>query len=156
STFAEALERNFPRFRRCCQDNLGSRRAVESMARSALQSGLSVCIDRTNIDQTQRSHWVDIAGEFPGVPVRIIVFDTPYGICAQRLRTRHGHPTITRVETALRVLAQFASTYQPPEPHEGYDRLLQLGLADQSPSYSEERILDILQKLREASTTTAP
>lgn len=77
STFALALERHFPKFRRCNQDELGNRRRVEAQARSALRQGLSVCIDRTNIDETQRAHWVNIAHEFPGTLIWVLHFDTP-------------------------------------------------------------------------------
>lgn len=52
TTFAKALEENIPLFKRCNQDDLGSRQAVERVARQALRSGLSACIDRTNFDQT--------------------------------------------------------------------------------------------------------
>ena len=71
------------------------------MARDALNHGLSVCIDRQNFDarcvlrpalsqlwphsahltpHRQRATWIDIAGEFPGTVVHVIVFDTPYEV----------------------------------------------------------------------------
>lgn len=51
STFAEALQQHFPRFRRCNQDDLGgNRRRVEQLAYETLEQGLSVCIDRTNFN----------------------------------------------------------------------------------------------------------
>jgi hypothetical protein len=51
STFAQALQEHYPYFQRANQDELGDRRAVENMARRSLREGLSVCIDRTNIDE---------------------------------------------------------------------------------------------------------
>ncbi|OJT08284.1 hypothetical protein TRAPUB_823 [Trametes pubescens] len=68
STFAEALERYFPDFRRCSQDELGDRRSVEALARRSLRDGLSV----------QRANWINIAREFPQAEPWVIVFDTPY------------------------------------------------------------------------------
>lgn len=50
STFARHLQRFFPQFRVCNQDDLGQRRYVEQLARESLSEGFSVCIDRTNID----------------------------------------------------------------------------------------------------------
>ncbi|PPQ79700.1 hypothetical protein CVT25_003274 [Psilocybe cyanescens] len=50
STFAEALQEHYPEFRRCNQDDLGDRRAVEQLARQTLNQGFSVCIDRTNFN----------------------------------------------------------------------------------------------------------
>jgi hypothetical protein len=52
STFAEALQRYIPQIRRCNQDELGDRRSVEDLSRDCLWRGLSVCIDRTNLDST--------------------------------------------------------------------------------------------------------
>lgn len=50
STFAQALQDHIPQFHRCNQDDLGDRKKVERVARQCLAVGLSVCIDRTNID----------------------------------------------------------------------------------------------------------
>jgi len=50
STFALALQKHYPNFVRCNQDDLGDRRAVESKVRQALSQGKSVCVDRTNFD----------------------------------------------------------------------------------------------------------
>ncbi|KAI0255811.1 hypothetical protein BJV78DRAFT_576204 [Lactifluus subvellereus] len=116
STFAEALQRYIPQIRRCNQDELGNRRRVEDLSRTCLRQGLSVCIDRTNLDSTQRSHWTGIAREFPGTAVWIIVFDTPYEVCAARLRMRRNHPTITDANHGMRILSRLASTLEPPQP----------------------------------------
>ena len=102
STFAQALEHHFPEYRRCNQDDLGNRRLVENLARQSLRKGMSVCVDRTNFNaqwvdypsrshgsisialnntyHRQRSHWINIAREFPGTPVWVIVFDAPYEV----------------------------------------------------------------------------
>ncbi|KDR67974.1 hypothetical protein GALMADRAFT_257499 [Galerina marginata CBS 339.88] len=124
STFAEALEEHYPQFRRCNQDDLGDRRSVEQLARETLNQELSVCIDRTNFNAAQRSYWIQIAREFPGTAVWVIVFDTPYEICAARLQTRTSHPTITSPELGLSVLSRFAADFQHPAPGEGYERIL--------------------------------
>ncbi|TFY75265.1 hypothetical protein EWM64_g8745, partial [Hericium alpestre] len=84
STFAEALQLHFPQFRRCNQDELGDRRCVETAARHSLQQGLSVCVDRTNADASQRAHWINIAREFPGTPIWVLFFDTPYYVHLRR------------------------------------------------------------------------
>ncbi|KAH9975886.1 P-loop containing nucleoside triphosphate hydrolase protein [Lactifluus volemus] len=151
STFAEALQRYIPQIRRCNQDELGDRRSVEDLSRDCLWRGLSVCIDRTNLDSTQRSHWIDIAHEFAGTEVWVIVFDTPYDVCAARLRRRRNHPTITDAEQGMRILSRFASTLEPPQPSEGYDKLITLTLAQQSSKrYSRKRVFDILRRLRDS------
>ncbi|KAG7443657.1 uncharacterized protein BT62DRAFT_934891 [Guyanagaster necrorhizus] len=80
----------------------------------SLRQGLSVCVDRTNFNEAQRKYWIQIALEFPGTLIWVIVFDTPYEVCVSRLRERKFHPTIKTPEQALDVLARFASDFVPP------------------------------------------
>ncbi|KAI0646648.1 AAA domain-containing protein [Trametes meyenii] len=152
STFAQALEQYFPEVRRCSQDDLGDRRSVESLARRSLRNGLSVCIDRTNFDESQRATWISLAREYSPVQPWIIVFDTPYEICAARIEERAGHPTITSPELGIQVLKRFQSQYQPPMPHEGYTRILHLKPADCPDSgYSEADVREVMRRLCESS-----
>lgn len=107
STFAESLQSHFPQFRRCNQDDLGDRRRVEHLARDSLSQGLSVCIDRTNFNESQRSYWIDIAHEFPGTAIWVIVFDTPYEVGSQlitSLRTNGASqsPIVTLIISSQR------------------------------------------------------
>jgi len=157
STFAQALEQHFPaQFRRCNQDDLGNRSRVEALARRTLREGSSVCIDRTNFNAAQRSHWINIAREFPGTAVWVIVFQTPYEVCAARLRERTSHPTITSPEHGLSVLARFANEFEDPSAHEGYDRLIALRPSDHPSSiYTHADITSILQRLRDATPLTS-
>ncbi|PBK99358.1 P-loop containing nucleoside triphosphate hydrolase protein [Armillaria gallica] len=175
STFAQALQEHFPTFRRCNQDDLGNRRVVEQLARDSLRQGLSVCVDRTNFNEAQRKYWIQIAQEFPGTLIWVIVFDTPYEVCVSRLRERKfdschlyvtisntdslhtpfstgkSHPTIKTPEQALDILARFASDFVPPMSHEGYHRCLYFSPSDHpSPTYSESDISTILQKVRDS------
>jgi len=151
STFAQALEDHYPQFRRCNQDDLGDRRRVEHLARQSLREGRSVCIDRTNFDALQRSHWIGIAREFPMTSIWLIVFDTPYEVCAARLRERTSHPTIKSPEQGLSVLSRFASDFRHPTALEGYDRIISLRPSDHtSPVYSRSDITAILQRVRDS------
>lgn len=160
STFAQSLQSYFPSFRRCNQDDLGDRRSVENLARQTLSQGLSVCVDRTNVNPQQRSYWINIAREFPGTSVWVIVFDTPYEVCAARLQHRTGHPTITSPEQGLSVLSRFAKDFEVPKPWEGYSRILHLSPEDHpSPEYSQGEIAGVLRTLRDSEPviqTAAP
>ncbi|KAF5369233.1 hypothetical protein D9757_010020 [Collybiopsis confluens] len=157
STFATALERHFPdKWRRCNQDELGSRLHVESLARDSLYAGFSVCIDRTNIDARQRAHWVKIANEFPGTFVWVIVFSTPYEVCASRLEYRSSHPTIHTPEQALSVLSRFSSGFQPPVADEGFHRILSLQPSDTPLNYTAVDILSILERIRSSPGHSKP
>ncbi|KAJ8094668.1 hypothetical protein PM082_010674 [Marasmius tenuissimus] len=157
STFAEALEEHFPHFRRCNQDDLGDRRAVEELARRSLLEGFSICIDRTNFNSAQRRYWIDIAHEFPGTPVWVIVMNTPYEECAARIQRRVSHPTIKSPEQGLSVLARFASDFRPPLPEEGFDRMISIepGVHPE-PVYSHSDIVEILQRLRDSPQLHSP
>lgn len=149
STFAEALERHFPKFRRCNQDDLGNRQLVEELAHRTLREGLSPCIDRTNFNAVQRSYWTNIARGFNRTTISIIVFDTPYHVCASRLQHRTSHPTIRDPQHGMSILARFASEFQLPSPGEGYDHILYLKPSDHpSPEYTRDEILSILSRLR--------
>ncbi|KAH7913075.1 P-loop containing nucleoside triphosphate hydrolase protein [Hygrophoropsis aurantiaca] len=176
STFAQALEQHFPQFRRCNQDDLGSRLRVEDLARRTLREGLSVCIDRTNFDARQRSHWINIAREFHGISVWVIVFDTPYQDCVIRLNQRMSidvlghsscpelkddliagtsHPTITDAQQGLTILQRFASDFQYPSPDEGYDRIIYLRPSDHPhPEYTLADISSILERLRSGDSSS--
>ncbi|KAI0371406.1 P-loop containing nucleoside triphosphate hydrolase protein [Pilatotrama ljubarskyi] len=157
SRFAQALEQYFPEFRRCSQDDLGDRRSVEALARRSLREGLSVCIDRTNFDESQRATWINIAREFPQAQPWVIVFDVPFEVCAARIAERTGHPTITSPELGMQVLQRFRSQYRPPSPHEGYTRVLYLKPSDCPDSgYSEADVRAILQRLRESPELGPP
>ncbi|KAF8998552.1 AAA domain-containing protein [Cyathus striatus] len=152
STFAENLQTHFPQFRRCSQDDLGDRRRVETLARESLDLGLSVCIDRTNFNASQRSHWIEIAREFPGTLVWVIVFDTPYETCAARLQGRTSHPTIKTFDQGLSVLSRFSADFRRPHPREGYDRILYIKPSEHpSPVYTRTDISAILHRVRDSS-----
>ncbi|KAF8884988.1 P-loop containing nucleoside triphosphate hydrolase protein, partial [Infundibulicybe gibba] len=151
STFAQSLQDHFPRFKRCNQDDLGSRPQVEQLARQYLGQGYSVCIDRTNFNAPQRAYWIDIAREFPGVSIWVIVFDTPYEVCCARLRERTSHPTIKTPERGLEVLSRFAADFRPPAAHEGYDRIISIAPSDHtSPVYLHPEIAAILRRVRDS------
>ncbi|KAJ4473699.1 AAA domain-containing protein [Lentinula aciculospora] len=149
STFATALEHHFPQqWCRCNQDDLGSRIQVETLARESLRNGFSVCIDRTNIDESQRAHWTRIAHEFPGTMTWVILFDTPYEVCASRLQQRTTHPTIHSPEMGLSVLSRFEEDFIPPSAREGFHRIVSLKPADTKVDYLASDIVIILERVR--------
>ncbi|KAF8223526.1 P-loop containing nucleoside triphosphate hydrolase protein [Tricholoma matsutake] len=156
STFAEQLQQHFPQFHRCNQDDLGDRRRVEQLARAILARGKSVCIDRTNFNDSQRSHWIKIAREYPGTLIWVIVFDTPYEVCAARLQSRTSHPTIKSPEQGLSILSRFAADFQYPGAHEGHERIISLKPGDHTSAvYSRFQIAAILQRVHDSPPVMA-
>lgn len=60
------------------QDELGSRQHCETAVFHALASQQRVVVDRTNIDQAQRSHWVGIARKVGAAfPIRVPIHTEP-------------------------------------------------------------------------------
>ncbi|KAF9221362.1 hypothetical protein BS17DRAFT_737649 [Gyrodon lividus] len=155
STFAEALENHFPRFRRCNQDNLGTRQRVEDLAYHTLREGGSPCIDRTNFNVLQRSYWITIAHAFPGTSISVIVFDTSYHVCASRLQQRTSHPTIKNIQHGMSVLRKFASDFQLPSSDEIYDHIMYIRPSDHPrPEYTRDEVLSILERLKASTRDT--
>ncbi|PFH51042.1 hypothetical protein AMATHDRAFT_127702, partial [Amanita thiersii Skay4041] len=140
STFALQLQQHYSQFLRCNQDDLGNRHRVEQHAREALLNGMSVCIDRTNFNPLQRSYWIEIAREFPGTLIWVIVFDTPF-------EASTSHPTIKTAEQGLFVLSRFASDFVYPQQDEGFHRIIYLPPSDQRPIYSRSNVSTILKRV---------
>jgi len=116
---------------------------------------MSVCIDRTNFNALQRSHWIEIASEFPGTLIWLIVFDVPYETCVARLRERTSHPTIKSTEQGLSVLARFAAEFEHPRPDEGYERIIYLKASDHlGPIYSRSDVSAILRRVWDSVPVT--
>ncbi|TFY69670.1 hypothetical protein EVG20_g3050 [Dentipellis fragilis] len=114
-------------------------------------AGGVLCLHRQNERGCGRAHWLDIASEFPGTAAWVLYFDTPYNICAARLQNRTNHPTIASVAEGIRALRSFSSTFQPPVPHEGYDRLLRVTPNDHPNNfYTREDILATMHVLRDS------
>ncbi|KAL5536915.1 hypothetical protein ACEPAF_738 [Sanghuangporus sanghuang] len=148
STFAKALEEHFPEFRRCNQDDLGDRKTVEQLVRISLKQGFSVCIDRTNFDETQRLHWIRIAREFPRTRLWCIIFDTPIHICRERLQSRTNHPTIRSPEQGIEVLCRFKNMFIPPSAGEGFECIFTIKPEDHSSAnYSRDEIQTLLERV---------
>lgn len=137
STFAAAVADTLG-WIRCNQDELGQRYKVVAAAERALASGRSIVIDRTNLDASQRAHWIDVARAFHAahphthVDVSVIELYVPHEVAHARLAHRTNHPTLRTPEDAHRyaaadsVLGMCKRAYQPPRATapEGFDRML--------------------------------
>lgn len=78
------------RWRRVCQDLLGSKDACLRAARTCLEQGHSIIIDRTNYNAEQRATWINLAQDF-GAQCHIVVFDIPADVCCSRVQLRTSH-----------------------------------------------------------------
>ena len=150
STFARALVKHFPDWRRCNQDELGDRHAVVFAARNALLAGYNVIIDRTNIDAKQRRTWLELARELQeGEEKRKIVtvsltLTISIEAAEERLKVRVGHETIKDAEQALGILPHFLRTYQKASVEEGFHYVLTFPAAKMGMEPSKEEVNEIL------------
>ena len=110
------------------QDELGDRRKCEHAAHRALNSGRSVLIDRTNIDDLQRSHWLKIASacRVPTAATAAVFLDVDIDTCKARVLSRLGHPTLKAEQSSMSVVDRFVSALKPPAEGEGFGRVVVL------------------------------
>ncbi|CAE6498547.1 unnamed protein product [Rhizoctonia solani] len=133
STFATALQREFPEVRRCNQDELGRREDVEREVHAALSQGLSVCVDRTNFDPGQRRTWIDIARQHSNIEIWGITMDTPFDV----------------------VLSRFSYQFVPISANEGFNRVYRIAPRE-NPDYTREELENILAAIRESPYAPFP
>ncbi|GBG25719.1 Pectin acetylesterase 3 [Hondaea fermentalgiana] len=116
STFAKAFSARY-RCEYISQDELGSRRACESWIGQKSKQGVTVVLDRCNVERAERKYWIELA-MVQAKQVAIVYFAPPgeHGVLAQRLVSRQGHPTIqtANAKSAQRIIDSFAKRLEPP------------------------------------------
>lgn len=108
------------------QDELGDRRKCEHASQEALKNGYNVVIDRTNIDETQRSHWLRIAREcrLPGTAVAALFLSISVKTCKDRVMSRTGHPTLKPSRSSMGIVDQCFRDLKCPSEQEGFGRVV--------------------------------
>lgn len=127
------------------QDELGDRRKCEHAVKRALEDGQHVVVDRTNIDQHQRSHWLRIGRKMrlPPAAVAAVMLDVDVNTCKQSIMSRAFHPTLKAEPYSLEIIDRFVGNFQRPSEHEGFGCVVRL---DEGDSLSRPDIIqDILQ-----------
>lgn len=109
---------------RYCQDVLKSRQRVISAVDAALLRGDAAFVDRTNVDKTQRAHWVKLAKKH-GACVVALEFRTPADLCAQRCEARENHEggLDRRNRECRRIVRMMSSEFRPIRQNEGFDNI---------------------------------
>jgi predicted kinase len=104
------------------QDELGSRQDCEAAVFRSLSAQQRVVVDRTNIDQVQRSHWLGIARKLrmPENSIACLSFNVPLAVCKERVMSRKGHRTLPAERSSLDVVHRFFSTRVAPSKNEGF------------------------------------
>lgn len=114
-------------------------------------------IDRTNVDEGQRSTWVDLANSFTNVEIQAIYFDTPIDILKQRLALRTDHETLRDPQHALQVLQHFSRDLQAPKHTEGFSKIISVTPADFSSAIPTKAEVDlVMQRLADAPRVDVP
>lgn len=131
------------------QDDLGSRKRCEEVAREALISGHRVIVDRCNQSIEQRKTWIDLAKEHwafrdttPAANVFCVNIDTPADVCIERCK-QDSHP-IPSAEAEKVVTCQ-ARDWEQPSLKEGFCAIVDLHSGDAT--FAKELISKLAQPL---------
>jgi predicted kinase len=96
------------------------RKAEEEVIKSALKSGLSVFIDRTNMDKKRRQRFINLAKKYTD---QIVCYNFGQGnreCLARRLKNPHGIP----IETWEKVFSSMSDAYEEPVMEEGFSEII--------------------------------
>ena len=110
------------------QDELGDRRKCENAVHVALQNGERVVVDRTNIDASQRAHWLRIAREnrLPPAAVVAVLLEVHVQTAKDRVMHRAQHPTLKAERSSMGIIDGFARDLVRPTEGEGFGRVIVL------------------------------
>ncbi|CAI2175374.1 11285_t:CDS:10 [Funneliformis geosporum] len=145
STFSKELCKVDNNWFRVNQDDLGSRRACESVSKLQINKRKNVIVDRCNFDKRQRKTWVDLAIQF-NLTIDAIIMDTPYEICEKRILSRENHPTNVQGRKGLEILENFKQIYKSPDYNEGFERILIVKPHDIN-ECNENDVKEVMEKL---------
>lgn len=131
------------------QDDLGSRKRCEEVAREALISGHRVVIDRCNQSIEQRRTWIVLAKEHwafkdtvPAANVFCVNIDTPMDVCIERCK-QDNHPIPS--EEAEKVVTCQARDWEQPSLTEGFCAIVNLHAGDAA--FAKDLIAKLAQPL---------
>jgi len=109
-------------WKRVCQDILKSKEACLRSARACLEQGLSVVIDRTNVDADQRSLWLELARQ-TGAACHCLVLDVPAAECCRRVVKRPTHEGGLVGPGGQHVVMRLFGQLRPVRTSEGFQRV---------------------------------
>ena len=170
STFARALMEGAPPlasgssrpWTRISQDVLGSRPRCIKKAEAALQDGAHVIVDRCNFDEPQRAHWLGLRGATPDHRVAVYL-QCSRDEARERVFSRGDHEggvdTTNMGKGKLSsIVAKMDDMLRPPSLDEGFDELVVVEPALESPSRASalERLWSLSSDDDGGSTPTLP
>jgi len=104
---------------------MGTRKACENRAETALKKNQSVIVDRCNFDILQRHTWVAMGTKFGVGRIDAIIFDIPAEICKARVTGREDHPTIPK-GTGAEIVDKFSTMMLLPKKAEGFVEIIRV------------------------------
>lgn len=108
-----------PNYFRISQDDMGKKKHREIFTESLGKKDLIV-IDRMNFNKEQRARYLVPAKE-KGYRTRVVLFNTCFDTCLERLKTRKDHPTLKSTEsedTLKGALGFYFSNFEKPMAEE--------------------------------------
>ncbi|KAJ7555676.1 hypothetical protein O6H91_05G050100 [Diphasiastrum complanatum] len=112
---------------RICQDVIrGGKRGTKELcikhATQALTAGKSILVDRCNMNEQQRSEFLDLARKF-GVEAHAVVLDLPLKLCIQRAMKRTAHEGGLQGANVGGPIARISHDLKLPDLKEGFTRV---------------------------------
>jgi aprataxin len=112
----------------CYQDTIGSKKAGTKTlclkaAADALKEGMSVFIDRCNLEREQRADFVKL-GSTLHLDVHVVALELPAKVCISRAVSRTGHEGNLQGGTAALVVNRMLQKKEAPLLTEGLSRIM--------------------------------
>ncbi len=129
STFAKKFQELHPQdaYEVVNQDLLGSRAKCLDKMHDLLEQGKNVIVDRCNVSEEQRSHWIQ-AALYHGVQlITAIVLEVDTEEAIARVFMRKNHPTITEdlsLEKKRSIVGNFNGQFSMPRLSEGFSSIV--------------------------------
>jgi len=132
STFADALVASGRGFRRVCQDEMGSRHAVESAIEAlAKEKGVRIVVDRCNVEPGDRERWLRLTALPTGCRAACVHLVARPAECERRVAARTNHPTIRHGDGRVAV-RHMAKRLVVPCAEEAFDDIVVVSTFDET------------------------
>jgi predicted kinase len=116
----------YPEYERISGDVLGNQNKCIDACHKALSEGKSVVIDRTNINKSQRAHWINLATYY-GVKAKAIYLEVDVDECIARIHLRKNHETIKEdlsLDDKRCIVSMFHKNFEMPSLSEGFEEII--------------------------------
>lgn len=117
----------YPNWVRINQDSLGNRQACVEECLKAFNQGKDVIIDRSNVNKSQRSTWINLGLNYGVESITCVFLNENPDLCVDRINLRKGHETIAEsmpLDKKRRIVYDFYNSLEIPSLDEGINKII--------------------------------